>query len=78
MKKTTLILASAFLLGNSFAQKNNIKFTEFDLDNGLHVVLHKDNSTPIIAVSVLYHVGSKNETTGKTSSRIRNHLGVLR
>ncbi len=66
MKKTTLILASAFLLGNSFAQKNNIKFTEFDLDNGLHVVLHKDNSTPIIAVSVLYHVGSKNETTGKT------------
>lgn len=66
MKKITLILASAFLLGNSFAQKNNIKFTEFDLDNGLHVVLHKDNSTPIIAVSVLYHVGSKNEVTGKT------------
>ncbi len=66
MKKITLLLASAFLLGNSFAQKNNIKFTEFDLDNGLHVVLHKDNSTPIIAVSVLYHVGSKNETTGKT------------
>lgn len=66
MKKITLLLASVCFLGNSFAQKNNIKFTEFDLDNGLHVVLHKDNSTPIIAVSVLYHVGSKNEVTGKT------------
>src|SRR5690554_114225 len=38
-----------------------IEFTEYDLDNGLHVILHEDHSTPIVAVSVLYHVGSKNE-----------------
>ncbi len=45
-----------------FAQDaKNIEFTEFDLDNGLHVILHEDHSTPIVAVAVLYHVGSKNE-----------------
>lgn len=38
-----------------------IDHTEFDLDNGLHVILHQDNSTPIVAVSVMYHVGSKND-----------------
>lgn len=42
----------------------NIKFIEYDLDNGLHVILHKDNSNPLVAVSVLYHVGSKNEKLG--------------
>ena len=40
---------------------NPIKFTEYDLDNGLHVILHEDHSTPIVAVTVMYHVGSKNE-----------------
>ena len=44
----------------------NIDFTEFDLKNGLHVILHEDNSTPIVAVTVMYHVGSKNEDPSKT------------
>lgn len=43
------------------AQTREIKFTEFDLPNGLHVILHEDHSTPIVAVSVMYHVGSKDE-----------------
>jgi len=43
-----------------------IKFTEFDLANGLRVIFHEDHSTPIVAVNVWYHVGSKNETLGKT------------
>lgn len=43
------------------AQRSMIEFEEFDLDNGLHVILHEDHSTPIVAVSVMYHVGSKNE-----------------
>ena len=46
----------------STAQKRTIAFTEFDLPNGLHVILHEDRGTPIVAVSVMYHVGSKNET----------------
>ncbi|HMF55948.1 MAG TPA: insulinase family protein [Pyrinomonadaceae bacterium] len=43
-----------------------IKFTEFRLDNGLRVILHEDHSTPIVAVNVWYHVGSKNEVPGRT------------
>jgi zinc protease len=48
------------------ASDNKIEFTEYDLDNGLHVILHQDNSTPIVAVSILYHVGSKNEDPERT------------
>lgn len=57
------IVLSFSLLG---AQTPKIEFTEYDLDNGLHVILHQDNSTPIVAVSVLYHVGSKNEDPERT------------
>ncbi|MBK8110264.1 MAG: insulinase family protein [Saprospiraceae bacterium] len=48
------------------AQMNKIEFQEFTLDNGLHVILHKDSSTPIVAVSIMYHVGSKNENPNRT------------
>jgi len=56
------------LLGFSLAkaQEGRIKFVEYDLPNGLHVILHQDNSTPIVAVTILYHVGSKNEVPGRT------------
>lgn len=42
-------------------QARQIIFTEFDLPNGLHVILHEDHTTPIVAVGVMYHVGSKDE-----------------
>ena len=58
-----LIFLSAGMLR---AQEGRIKFTEYDLPNGLHVILHQDNSTPIVAVTILYHVGSKNEVAGRT------------
>ncbi|MCK4748537.1 MAG: insulinase family protein [Bacteroidales bacterium] len=47
-------------------QATNIEFREFDLYNGLHVILHQDNSTPIVAISITYHVGSKNEQPDRT------------
>ncbi|GAB2492741.1 pitrilysin family protein [Algoriphagus taiwanensis] len=50
---------------SSFAQ-NKIEFKEFTLDNGLHVIMHQDNTTPIVVTSVLYHVGSKNENPERT------------
>ena len=52
--------------GLSHAQMNKVDFQEFTLENGLHVILHQDNSTPIVAVSVMYHVGSKNENPERT------------
>jgi len=50
----------------AFAQEGQIKFQEYDLPNGLHVILHKDTTTPIVNVSVMYHVGSKNEDPQRT------------
>lgn len=49
------------------AQKaNQIKFVEYDLPNGLHVILHQDNSVPIVATTIFYHVGSKDEDPERT------------
>lgn len=48
------------------AQTKKIEFTEYDLANGLHVILHQDSSTPIIAITITYHVGSKNEDPQRT------------
>lgn len=64
-KISTLVWAILFAL-SLHAQANKINFTEYDLPNGLHVILHEDHSTPIVAVSVLYHVGSKNEKPERT------------
>jgi len=61
-----MLLALLFTPLLTTAQNPNIEFEEFDLDNGLHVILHKDNSTPIVAISVMYHVGSKNEDPERT------------
>ena len=43
-----------------------INYTEFKLKNGLRVIFHEDHSTPIVAVNIWYHVGSKNEVPGRT------------
>lgn len=64
--RNTLILICLFAMLGAFAQDKRIEFVEYDLENGLHVILHQDNSTPIVNTSVLYHVGSKNEPEGRT------------
>ena len=46
------------------AQK--VAYTEYKLKNGLGVVLHQDKSAPVVAVSVMYHVGSKDEIPTRT------------
>ncbi len=67
-ERKPFMLFLALLLGTtlSYAQSGRIQFTEFDLDNGLHVILHQDNSVPTVAVNVMYHVGSKNEQADRT------------
>lgn len=59
--KRLLFPAALLLLFISASVAQNIQFVEYDLPNGLKVLLHEDHSTPIVAVSVMYHVGSKNE-----------------
>ena len=48
------------------AQATKIEFEQYKLKNGMNVILHEDHSTPIVAVTVLYHVGSKNEFAERT------------
>jgi zinc protease len=65
MKKIVLLGCFSVLNMLSFGQKK-IDYISYDLPNGLHVIIHEENATPIIAVSVLYHVGSKNEIAERT------------
>ena len=65
MKAIYLVFFFLFLC-NSFLFGQKINFEEYDLENGLHVILHKDNSVPIVTTSVLYHVGSKDEDPERT------------
>ncbi len=68
-----LILAGA--VQGLFAQTVKLEYKEFNLPNGLHVILHEDHSTPIVAVSVMYHVGSKNEEPTRTGfAHLFEHL----
>jgi zinc protease len=66
IKKLLSLITLCGLSTISQAQGVNIKFTEYDLPNGLHVILHEDHTTPSIVVGVLYHVGSKNEDPQRT------------
>ncbi len=67
MSKKLFVIAALFLLQVGIkAQEKKINFTEYNLPNGLHIILHQDHSTPIVAVSVMYHVGSKNEQPNRT------------
>ncbi len=55
--------------------KVSVQFKQFELDNGLMVLLRKDNTVPVVAVDVCYHVGSKNEKSGKTGfAHLFEHL----
>lgn len=66
-KLTGSFLAITLLcFGLTTQAQNEIKFQEFKLDNGLEVIMHQDKTTPIVAVSVFYHVGSKNENPERT------------
>ncbi len=53
----------------------DIPYDSFTLKNGLRVVVHTDRKAPIVAVSVWYHIGSKDEPQGKTGfAHLFEHL----
>lgn len=52
-----------------------IAYSRFVLENGLRVLIHEDNSTPMVAVNVLYDVGSRDESPEKTGfAHLFEHL----
>jgi zinc protease len=52
-----------------------VPFRQFQLPNGLNVILHQDKTVPVVAVNVWYHVGSANEKPGRTGfAHLFEHL----
>ena len=77
MKRYIFLLVTCFSL--SFVSLNaaevDIPFEQFVLDNGLRVIVHEDRKAPVVAVSIWYHVGSKDEKPGKTGfAHLFEHL----
>ncbi len=64
--KLFFLTVLTFVYSFVFAQSGKLKFEEYTLENGLHVILYKDNTLPIVAVNIMYHVGSKNERSDRT------------
>jgi len=64
--KKTLPLAFTLLLATLAANAQEVSYEEYDLDNGLHVILHQDNAAPVVTTAVMYHVGAKDENPEKT------------
>jgi zinc protease len=61
--------------GAQGAPRLAVPYTEFTLANGLHVILHRDTSVPIVTVNVWYHVGSGSEKPGRTGfAHLFEHL----
>jgi len=65
MKKTLFFAAFLIVAGFTVAAQE-VKFEEYDLDNGMHVILHQDNTAPVVTTSVMYHVGAKDENPERT------------
>jgi predicted Zn-dependent peptidase len=65
MKKRLFSIASCLFIG-LVVQAQEVKFEEYDLDNGLHVILHQDNTAPVVTTAVMYHVGAKDENPERT------------
>ncbi|MDP6921692.1 MAG: pitrilysin family protein [Lutibacter sp.] len=59
-------LAGFICLLSAGITAQQVDFEEFDLDNGLHVILHQDNTAPVVITSVMYHVGAKDEDPNRT------------
>ncbi len=83
LKSSALAIMLALASPASFAEGTtatpsatiSVPFEQFTLPNGLRVVVHTDRSAPVIAVNIWYHVGSKDEPTGRSGfAHLFEHL----
>lgn len=76
----TLLVTPAFAADkaapvSAIVDRVNIPYESFTLANGLRVLVHTDRKAPVVALSVWYHVGSKDEPAGKTGfAHLFEHL----
>src|SRR5437867_11940625 len=72
MRRISLWLAACAVVAGAFVplaaavRPPKLQYQLMTLPNGLRVILSEDHSTPIVHVSVWYHVGSRNERAGRT------------
>lgn len=65
MKKQTIVsMLMCFFVATTYAQE--IDYETYQLSNGLDVILHQDNSAPVVTVGVMYHVGGKDGEEGRS------------
>jgi zinc protease len=63
---TSALLLAAMVPAGAQAPALSVPNTQFQLPNGLNVILHRDTSVPVVSVNVWYHVGSGHERPGRT------------
>jgi zinc protease len=61
-----LLLALIMIGAGSTLAADLVPFEQYTMNNGMTVILHQDHSTPVAALVMMYHVGSKNEKPGRT------------
>lgn len=70
-----LVLGATGFAQTGTAPELDLQVERFTLDNGLTVLVHEDRKAPVVAVSIWYHVGSKNEPAGQTGfAHLFEHL----
>ena len=77
MKRFSFFSLTIFFLSTHsvVAAEVDIAYERFVLDNGLRVIVHEDRKAPVVAASIWYHVGSKDEKPGKTGfAHLFEHL----
>ncbi|HCV14770.1 MAG TPA: peptidase M16 [Rikenellaceae bacterium] len=78
MKRACILIIALLSITGIIAREEvfpTIKTVEYKLKNGLHVIIYQDNSSPIVNVGVMYHVGSKNERPDRTGfAHLFEHL----
>src|SRR5687768_18560386 len=62
----SVLLLSTAIAPAAQAPSLSVPNTQFQLPNGLNVILHRDTSVPVVAVNLWYHVGSGHERPGRT------------
>ncbi len=75
-----LLFMFALAVPNGMAQQAefSVNYEKFTLDNGLEVIFHKDDSDPVVAVALTFHVGSAREIEGRTGfAHLFEHLLFL-
>ena len=80
-KARAFLLACCAAVGSAHAAPNGdplqlrLPFEKYALQNGMEVVLHEDRRTPVVALNLWYHVGSKDEAPGKNGfAHLFEHL----